>query len=171
MNVSAHPAVLVVEPDATSRVRTANILAAAGFHVRTTDAFAPARRAISSEPPAVLVTTLKLGEYNGLHLVLRAKATAPRTATLVTVSASDDGFKKDVQQIGATLITNPITSGDLVAAVLRTLFRTDATVAIEPPFERRVAERRQTDIAPGAERRAGDRRRTLETLLQLAPAG
>ena len=170
MNVPAGPVALIVEPDATARARTVDALTGAGFSVTATGEFAAARHSLAHRPPAVLIATLKLGEYNGLHLVLRARAHAPDTATLITVAAADAGFRKEVLNTGATFVVDPVTSQDLVAAVMRTLLRTDPTVPVEPPFERRIAERRRTDVGLVPNRRGIERRRTLDAQLQAVAA-
>ena len=171
MNASAAPVALVVEPNAANRLRTVTALASAGFHVTATEAFEAARQWIATSPPAVLVTALKLGEYNGLHLVLRARATSPRTVVLVL---SDDGgadFKREAQHAGATFLVDPVTPSELVAALFRTIYRRDETVHIEPPFERRQTDRRKASAEHLPNRRAGERRRDIGTLLQAASLG
>src|SRR6188768_57822 len=121
---STAPSALVVDPNAFTRLRTVTALAGAGFHVISTDAFEAARHQIVGGPPSVLVTALKLEEYNGLHLVLRARATSSRTACLVTAD-EDANFQNEAEQAGATYMVDPVSTGDLIAAVLRTLFRPD----------------------------------------------
>jgi DNA-binding NtrC family response regulator len=142
------------------------VLASAGFQVLGLENFEAARRQLLLNPPVVLITALKLGEYNGFHLVLRGKAVAPRMAAVVI---SDDGgpsLRREAQQAGATFVTQPVTPSDLLPAVLRTLFRTDPAVPIEPPYERRTTERRRHEVGHQPDRRAQDRRRDLGTLLQ-----
>jgi DNA-binding response OmpR family regulator len=162
------PSALVVEPDSAKRLRIVSTLTSAGFQVTATDTFEIARRRIVDSPPSVLITALKLSEYNGLHLVLRARAAAPRTATLVTSDEAGRAFQKDAQQTGATLVMEPIDDQQLLAAVLRTMFRHDESVFVEPPFERRVSDRRLTSGGHSPNRRLRERRRDLETLLQFA---
>ena len=60
-------------------------LSAAGFEVTLVDRFDAARARLMSDPPAVLLTAIKLGEFNGLHLVLAAKTADPRIAAIVTI--------------------------------------------------------------------------------------
>jgi len=162
---------LVVDPDTSRRLRTVTALASAGFHVTATNAFDTARKQIVSSPPAVLLAALKLGEYNGLHLVLRAKAMSPRTATLVIAESSGLMFQRDVDQAGATFVTEPVSSQDIVAAVLRTIFRKEPPEPITRPFERRVADRRMSYQDRRPDRRTRDRRRDIETLFEVASLG
>jgi DNA-binding NtrC family response regulator len=170
MKPSTALSVLVVDPNVTSRSRTVTTLASAGFHVVATDAFESARQRIVTSPPAVLITAVKLGEYNGFHLVLRVKSIAPHTRVLVTSDEDAAIFQKEAHQAGATFMADPVTSQDMLAAVLRMLFRTN-DAPIVPPFERRVSERRREDAAFTPDRRAADRRRGRDQLLSVMSVG
>jgi DNA-binding response OmpR family regulator len=145
-------------------------LAGAGFHVISTDTFEAARQHLATSSPIVLVTALKLGEYNGLHLALRARATSPRTAALLMANAADN-FVKEAEQAGATYVVEPVDGSELVAAVLRTLFRPDSSLRVVAPFERRQRERRTAAAAFVPDRRATERRRDLATLMHVAASG
>lgn len=171
MNPAAALSAVVVEPTVPNGRGAAQVLASAGFQVVTASSFETARQRIVSSRPAVLVTPLKLGEYNGLHLVLRARTANPRLAALVTIDDRDASFKKDVQQMGATFVANPITPRELLAAVLRTLFRTDPTTIIEPPFERRLSERRKATSEFVPDRRGHERRRNVDAVIHTASLG
>ena len=77
------PTVLVVEPDTVFRDRLVGWLREAGFCVQDVDSFAAARRVIAQGVPQLIVTELRLGSYNGLHLALVARRISPATRTLV----------------------------------------------------------------------------------------
>jgi two-component system response regulator RegA len=136
-------------------------LAAHGFQLAAAEGFAEARTLIGSEPPDVLITEVRLGEYNGLHLVLRAKAIRPDMAALVCFEQPDVVLEREAVSLGATVLIAPIGTRDLVAAVYRTLHRAPDALPISPPFERRVQERRHHSTAVVEERRSADRRRRL----------
>lgn len=161
---------LVVDPNGPNRLRTVLTLESAGFQVASVDSFRAAREMIASAPPAVLVTALKLGEYNGFHLVLRARTAGAGIATLVTSDDPGSAFKKQALETRATLVVDPVTSRDLLAAIFRTLFRSDGTISIEPPFERRMADRRQSPWSlQFPDRRSQERRRNLAVLVNAQP--
>lgn len=162
---------LVVEPDAERQMQVVDALARAGFEVTATDRFDTARRLIAASPPAVIVTALKLGEYNGLHLVLRARVAAPHTAALVTSPDPTLDFSREVSQLGAIFLVHPVTSLDLVACALRLLFRKFPSERVDPPFERRVAERRNRGADHFPNRRVGERRRDAHSLFQALNVG
>ena len=165
MDASTTPAALVVDPDADHRAFVVNVVASAGFEVAEADSFALARRALIEHPPAVLITALKLAEYNGLHLVLRARGTGLKIDTLVIGDKTCADFRAEVQNAGAAFLVEWANTQELLAAVIRTLFRDDHTRPIEPPFERRVTERRAAHLGQVPDRRSYDRRRSMATLL------
>jgi DNA-binding NtrC family response regulator len=61
--------------------------------------FQSARARLLQDPPDLLITNLRLGAYNGLHLVLLAAAT--RTRCIVFSTHHDIGLAREVQAVGA----------------------------------------------------------------------
>jgi DNA-binding response OmpR family regulator len=154
--------VLVVEPSLEALVVVTTTLTTAGFRVTAAESFVQAKPILLSQPPTILVTAVRLGAYNGLHLVLRAKSVRPEIAALVTSPENDAVLRADAEEMGATFVVTPLPEKDLIAAVLQTLFRSDpAGSPIRPPFERRLGERRAGSETFSDERRSADRRRLL----------
>jgi DNA-binding response OmpR family regulator len=158
---------LVVEPSAADAVWIALLLSELGFHVVVSDTFQDAR-AQMTVAPALLVTELRLGEYNGLHLVLRGKSAHPELAAIVTSRIDDPVLYTEAEQLGATYVLKNAGAQEFRAAVLRTVFRTDPQAeAIRPPFERRIANRRRKAIPDHQpELRVAERRRQVSSLIQ-----
>jgi CheY-like chemotaxis protein len=150
---------LIVDPVLADALFLVTAVSSAGFRVTVADGFAEALERLGMYP-ALLIAAIRLGEYNGLHLVLRGKAARPNLAAIVTSTTPDPVLQHEAEQLGATFILKPITTEELRAAIVRTMFRTAASGPIRPPFERRKAERRilQTP-AYEPERRVRDRRR------------
>jgi DNA-binding response OmpR family regulator len=167
----ATASVLVVEPTLSDAIAVASTLTKHHFQVTLAESFVKAKERIGSRPPDVLITDIRLGEYNGLHLVLRATALRARTAAIVLSSSMDEVLRADAEAMGATFMVKPVSERDLAAAVFRTLSRQRGaqrpTEPIRPPFERRSVERRATVFPVPADRRIRDRRRDLDTLLNL----
>jgi hypothetical protein len=91
---------LLVEPDPiiSSALehdygRTAAIVRCPDFH--------GARSVLIDQPPDVLVTNLRLRDYNGLHLVLLAKAADRRTVCVVHSNKPDAFLIREAQANGA----------------------------------------------------------------------
>ena len=142
--------VLLVEPDDDIASRlTASLL---GVHdVRHCRSFAEAREQFERQPPDLLVSNLRLAEYNGLHLVyLMTHVGAPTRAIIYTIRV-EPILAKDVQRAGAFYDT-----ADCLEISLRTYLGTPL-----PPSDRRDPQRREargsrtgrrvTDVLPGSD--------------------
>jgi DNA-binding response OmpR family regulator len=171
MNASFSATALIVDPNVDQRAAFASALSATGFQIIATDVFAVARDWLSTKRPTIIITALKLGEYNGLQLVLRARLAERPVPALVTADSPYQGLYQEAQEAGATYVVTPVDNPELVAAVMRTLFRGDSHTVIESPFERRLLDRRRVHQVMFPDRRAADRRRKLETLLAFTQTG
>ena len=139
--------VLLVEPDA---VFGALLLQAISdlADVWCVSQFAAARSIIQQSPVDLLVTNLRLGAFNGLHLVYLAAFMATQTRAVVYTDWLDTGLGRDVQRAGAFYETRPCLPHTLTSYV----------DTILPPKDGRtlaVHDRRQT-FRGG--RRSADRR-------------
>ena len=161
---------LVVDPRLNEALSTVALLTNQGFEVTVAETFAKAKDRLNTRPPTLLLTEVRLGEYNGLHLVLRGKAQRPSMAALVLSSVPDPVLRTEAEAMGATFLVKPIADRELLAAVTRTLFQRDRSEGpVRAPFERRATERRAAIVVIGPERRSGERRRDLASRLQNFP--
>ena len=153
--------VIVVEPTLVDIWFAVSGLANSGFHITVAESFLEAKALIDRQPPAVLITDVRLREYNGLHLVLRGKAARPDMAAIVVSAVPDPVLQAEAERMKATFVLKPTTRQEFLAAVYRTLFRSpEDSAPIRPRFERRIAERRLVEKAISkAERRVAERRR------------
>src|SRR5262249_18009978 len=92
--------VLLVEPDPTRwpELRQAGRTVAS---VEICGDFTEARHRLMANPPALLVTNLRLGAYNGLHLVYLVAANKYPTRAVVYSSHQDAPLIEEAQSIGA----------------------------------------------------------------------
>lgn len=155
---------LVVDPTPTDSTFVVTAVSVLGLDVATAETFAQARAHMARRPPDVLVTAVKLGEYNGLHLVLRGKAERPDMTAIVTCPDRDPVLAAEAEAMGATFVELPTSAEEIRAALLRTLLGTSPQ-PVRPPFERRRTDRRgpRSTAFEGVERRVceSDRRRDL----------
>jgi response regulator of citrate/malate metabolism len=63
--------------------------------------FHDARTQLGAWPPDALVTNLRLGDYNGLHLVLLARSANHATRCIVYSDRPDTYLVREAQSIGA----------------------------------------------------------------------
>jgi DNA-binding response OmpR family regulator len=169
-NAMTPPSALIAEPvlpDALFLVRVASSL---GFHVTVTHTFQTAADRLRLMPE-LLMADIRLGEYNGLHLVLRGKSARAGLTAVVTSAVDDIVLRSEAEQLGATFVVKPATVEEMRAAICRTwLRRADSSdEPIRAPFERRSVERRQVTTLIAEDRRVADRRRDFsQVFLQRA---
>ena len=165
---------LVVEPNQLDFIATVSAMTDAGFRVSGTDNYLDAKALLTTESPLILVTEIRLGAYNGLQLALRARSATPRVRVVVTTGYYDSVLQSDAERAGATFAQKPLSAGELLAAVYRTVLRQQPASGviepIRPPFERRRAERRQSAEGVLVDRRVTNRRRDVPGLLVRAAA-
>jgi DNA-binding NtrC family response regulator len=160
---------LVVEPNHGDLLFIESTLTSAGFTVRTTDNFKDAATQLVEAPPSMLVTEIRLGAYNGLQLAYRGKSMKPPMTIVLTSAYRDPVLERDVERIGATFVLKPVTAWDFLAAIYRTAMRQPTSKGtfepVQPPFERRQTERRQSPAnAPLDDERRGIERRQRVSL-------
>jgi DNA-binding NtrC family response regulator len=113
--------VLVVDADPSDRANTVWLLQSAGYRVGAATAFDEAKQLIASEAPDLLVTSLRLGPYNGLHLVLRSRSDHPAMAAIVTSRYADSVLEAEAERQHARFIVRPFADSAFLDAVGQSL--------------------------------------------------
>jgi DNA-binding NtrC family response regulator len=168
------PTALVVEPLVPNLLSILSILTVLGFDSTVAETFKDARKALAAARPSLLITDIRLQDYNGLHLVLRGRGQWQGLPSVVTAQTGDEVLSREAERLGATFVTMPATTEELAAAICRTVFsaRGENDAPIRPPFERRREERRRLSEATlvAAERRTGERRQARPMRADVARA-
>lgn len=128
--------VLLVEPDAVFGSHLQQAVSDVA-DIRCVSDFVAAHSVLQQSPVDLLVTNLRLGAFNGLHLVYLAALVARRTRAVVYTDWLDTGLGRDVQRAGAFYETRPCLAYSLASYV----------GAVLPPKDGRnlaVHDRRQT---------------------------
>ena len=90
-------------------------LGGAGYELAIVTTFTAAKALLETNP-ALIISELKLGEYNGLHLALKARAAGIPT---VIIGPQDAVLQKDADELGAAYLTSVLRRSqvlDLVAS-------------------------------------------------------
>jgi len=95
--VQATKGILLVDPSVHSSNEALNVLRLLG-DVDVCRAFSTARERLLNQPPDLLITNVRLHEYNGLHLVHLA---TPHTRCIVYSAHDDLVLAREVQAAGA----------------------------------------------------------------------
>ena len=134
---------LVVNADRDRLHATEEILVSAGFLVTCASTFDQAKQGLLVAPPDLLVTDVRLGAYNGLHLVVRAHSDHPSMPAIVMDVRHDQVLESETKNAGAVYVGKPLGAGPLVALV------------------RKLAEEARTEPSSASERRVPRRRAPL----------
>ena len=113
--------VVVVDGNALDRTNTVTLLEAAGYRVRSARDFDEAKTLLAAERPDILITDLRLGQYNGLHLVLRTRCHHPEMAALVTSRVADPVLEAEAHRQSAHFILVPVPAPQMLEAVASSL--------------------------------------------------
>lgn len=113
------PRVLLVDddPDVVDQIR--DVLQANGFETTTATTFDGGRQLLEAEPPPdVLIADVRLGQFNGLQLVMRRN---PATRAVVISGYWDHTLEEEARRLGAEYLLKPIRNEQLVASVRRAI--------------------------------------------------
>ena len=89
----------------------------AGCDVRSFDRFEDAKRYLTNANPDILITDVRLGGSNGLHLVVMSKLAHPDMIAVVMTGYDDVVLKKDAEAVGARYVVKPLLVTDLVGLI------------------------------------------------------
>jgi DNA-binding response OmpR family regulator len=99
---------LVVNAEPDARATMDRMLSTAGNMVTSVAEFDQAEERLVYAPPDLLITGVKLGSHNGIHLVLRARADHPHTQAIVVHTDDDAVLEQEATSAGATYIKLPL---------------------------------------------------------------
>lgn len=150
--------VLIVDPDLGNSHDLAEALHQEGYATLQAATFAEGRRLWAEELPEALIAEIRLGQYNGLQLLVRAKLDRPDTATIITCALPDVVLEAETRRFGGIFLRKPLDFAQVVS-VIRAHGQRQTIVRAQNPGDRRTSERRKILIAGFVpERRENDRR-------------
>lgn len=113
------PTVLVVDPDRLARAELLGWLRDAGYGIQEAATFEEARLLLQTVPLDVLVAGLRLGAFNGLHLIISARAAHPELRAVLVTASEDAALAIEAERTEAACLVKPIRRDALLAAVAR----------------------------------------------------
>jgi DNA-binding response OmpR family regulator len=114
--------VLIVDPDIDSQRAMVTLLGTARYETAVADGFAAAVLLLESTRPNLLITVVRLGLFNGLHLVVRGRAGNPRMAALVIDDSRSPTLSHEAKNVGATAyLVRPVDSEEFLRRVAEAL--------------------------------------------------
>jgi DNA-binding NtrC family response regulator len=116
------PSILVVDDDLAALGGLVELLKSAGYDAVGRPNFEEAVRALETARPDLLVADIRLGEYNGLHLILRSRASHPGMASIVISAHPDPTLQREAAEAGASaFLLKPLKLSEFLATVARVL--------------------------------------------------
>jgi len=133
--------ILIVDPDRSAGTVLSGLLKAAGYKTHVVRRFESARRLLAPTRPDLLITTVRLGRFNGLHLVIQGRANNPRLEAIALDATRDPVLERDAKHHGVTAyVVKPVRRRELLGLVTEALTGR--------------ARARQTGRSPSSSRRA-----------------
>lgn len=111
--MSRHHHVVIVAQNPALATALLSWLGSAGYELAIVTTFAAAKALLETKP-ALVISELKLGEYNGLHLALKARAAGIPT---IVVGPQDAVLQKDADELGATYLTSVLRRSQVLELV------------------------------------------------------
>jgi DNA-binding response OmpR family regulator len=107
--------ILLVDPNAATMTATEAGLVEAGHRVAFVCTFEEATLQLSLDCPDLLITAVRLGAFNGMHLLFRFRAECPDVPVIVIGAHGD--LTPDMRRYPTRFLSPPIEPGSLVDLV------------------------------------------------------
>ena len=119
--------IAIVHEDLAVAAEWAVSLCAAGYRVVTSASFEDGKTLLEADvPPALLIASVRLGAYNGLHLVIRGRLDHPGMAAILTSEVPDPTLEAEAARYGAAYLPGAVDRETVVSRAIQALG--DATV-------------------------------------------
>ena len=111
--------VLIVDADARLVANVAATVEAEGWSAATASTFHEGVALFEKVQPDVLVTGVRLGAYNGLHLLVRGVANRPDLPVLI-MGPQDPVVEREARELGAAAyMRGPVAASEIVSVIKR----------------------------------------------------
>lgn len=113
--------ILVVDDDRQVLRYLTEILQDAGYDTLTCSRFQDAKALLATTRPALLLTDIRLGAFNGLQLAFFARDHRPDLPVVVLTGYEDPTLREEAARSGAAFLVKPITRIALLEAISKAL--------------------------------------------------
>jgi DNA-binding response OmpR family regulator len=153
--------VLLVAPTPHLAANLMEWLTQAGCAVIIVTSFAAAKARLDQHP-SILISEVRLGDYNGLHLALRAKSI---DIPSIVLGSADAVLEREAQRLGVIYFTDELDRAR-VFSIVRNVERAAEKKSVDPTPGRGLAFLSWDELVPTANVRdesLSSRRRTLRS--------
>ena len=109
--------ILLVDDDKAVLRLVQDMLNGSAHTVVALSAFQAAKDYLSLNVPDVIITDVRLGDFNGLQLVILAKRLNPATRAIVMTGYDDPSIHNEADRLGATYLIKPLQVQDLAKLI------------------------------------------------------
>lgn len=109
--------ILLVDSDTQASTEAEQLLRDAGYRAASVATFEDARRQIALDCPDLLITAVRLGAFNGVHLMLRCRADNPDLPVVVMGEKDDSRLAAEVTRYRGRFLLRPVNPGQILALV------------------------------------------------------
>lgn len=113
--------ILVVNTDGEERIGLLRALNAAGYRAVGASTFDEAKRWLDGRALDLVIADERLGAYNGLHVIVRARAVRPDVRAIVTSPVANSGLEADARHLNVCCLIKPDDPAKWLAPIARTL--------------------------------------------------
>jgi DNA-binding NtrC family response regulator len=113
--------IVIVHEDATAAALWATRLAEEGFPVVSACGFEEGKALLDATIPALLIVSVRLGAYNGLHLIIRGRVDHPRMAAILTADMHDEALAAEAVKYGALFLAGDVSSEQVAQTAVEAL--------------------------------------------------
>lgn len=117
--------ILVVDDDPQVLRYLTEILQDAGYDTLACNRFQDAKALLATTRPALLLTDIRLGAFNGLQLGFIARDHHPGLPVVVLTGYEDPTLREEAKRSGAAFLVKPVTRAALLDAIRLALGRQD----------------------------------------------
>jgi DNA-binding response OmpR family regulator len=100
--------ILLVSADHFALRRLESSLTGQGYEVIPASTFELATKLLKALTPDLLVADVRLGPFNGLHLVVRTQFLCPTVRAIILHTTADSVLESQAERLGAAFVVNPL---------------------------------------------------------------
>ncbi len=157
---------LVVDSDFGNVRHLAQALRGEGLDVFEATTFQEGKFLWSTRSPDVLIVDIRLGQFNGLQLLMRARSDRPDIRAIITSSFPDSVLEAETHRFGGIFMLKPIDPRHVLEALPGIAASGPVPAPVTPPYllERRRVDRRVLTVPTFLpDRRVAARRTTTQS--------
>ncbi len=111
--------ILVVSNDRGGLADMLSVLNTAGYSASGASTFEEAKRFLADGSPDLVIADERLGAFNGLHIIMRARAEHPHVSAIVTTPVKNRGLEADARDLDIECMVKPQNPAEWLAPLSR----------------------------------------------------